>query len=152
MAKSKIFFIELTFDNKFRHTCDIIENLYEKNISTTIFVKDNKNAAILDKQLWTWKQESFIPHIIINESINQPEEPIIITTNASIPPITDALLFFDPMQSVPLDKYIYIIDFAEIYNRDKVQNSRVRFKEIRDKQGYNPEFYKFGAFLKNFTV
>ncbi|MEJ2053523.1 MAG: DNA polymerase III subunit chi [Calditrichaceae bacterium] len=73
MAETKIFFIELNVENKFRHACDIIENLYEKNISVTVFVNEEKFASLLDKQLWTWKQESFIPHINLNHVAAQPD-------------------------------------------------------------------------------
>ena len=152
MAQPKIFFIELNVQNKFRHICDIVENFYNKNITTTVFVSDSKNATNLDRQLWTWQQESFIPHVILNDYDNQFDEPVIITTNESFPAVTDALIFFDPIQSVPLDQYKYVIDFAEIYHSEKLRLSRERYKKLKTFNNYNLEFFKLGAFLNNFTA
>ncbi|HES59154.1 MAG TPA: hypothetical protein ENO18_01875, partial [Caldithrix sp.] len=81
VANPTVFFIELNVQNKFRHICDIIENFYEKNVPTTVYVCDTKNANNIDKHLWIWKQESFIPHIILNNYSDQLEESILITTN-----------------------------------------------------------------------
>ena len=152
MIQSKIFFIELNVQNKFRHTCDIIENFYNKNITVTVFVSDDKNATNLDRQLWTWKQESFIPHVIINNYTNEPDETVIITTNESFPVISDALIFFDPTQSAPLDQYKYVIDYAEIYHPEKLRQSRERYKKLKNLNSYNLEFFKLGAFLNSFTA
>lgn len=152
MVQSKIFFIELNVQNKFRHACDIIENFYDKKITATVFVKDNKNASNLDRQLWTWKQESFIPHIVLSDNTKQPDETIIITTSEFLPIATDALIFFDPLQSAPLDQYRYIIDFAEIYHPEKLKLSRERYKKLKDLERYNLEFNKLGAFLNTFTA
>ena len=152
MASSTIFFIELNVPNKFRHTCDIIENFYEKNIPTTVYVNDNKNASNLDRQLWVWKQESFIPHIFLNSFTDLPDESIIITSNDNFPILTDALILFDPYYSDSFSQYKYIIDFAEIYHPAKLKISRERYKKLKNLEQYNLEFFKLGAFLKNFTA
>lgn len=152
MQKSKIFFIELNTEAKFKHACDIIENLYESNVSVTVFVRDGKFASLLDRQLWTWKQESFVPHIILNNYTHQPDEPVLITTNESFPAETDALFFYDPPSSAPIDRYKYVIDFAELYNPEKRRQSRERFKKLRDTGKYEIEFTKLGAFLKKFNT
>ncbi len=152
MANPTIFFIELNIPNKFRPTCDIIENFYEKNVPTMVYVSDNKNASNLDRQLWVWKQESFIPHIILNSFADSPDESIIITTNESFPVLTDALILFDPYFSDSFNQYKYIIDFAEIYHPEKLKLSRERYKQLKNLEQYNLEFFKLGAFLKNFTA
>ena len=69
-----------------------------------------------------------------------------------LPVATDALIFFDPLQSAPLDQYRYIIDFAEIYHPEKLKLSRERYKKLKDLERYNLEFNKLGAFLKTFKV
>jgi len=152
VANSNIFFIELNVQNKFRHTCDIIENFYEKHIPTTVYVSDNKNASNLDRQLWTWKQESFIPHIILNSHANSSDESIIITSNETFPAVTEALILFDPYFSDKFNQYKYIIDFAEVYHPDKLKLSRERYKKLKNLGQYNLEFLKLGAFLNNITV
>lgn len=152
MSIPKIFFIELNVDNKLRYTCDIAENLYEKKVSVTIFVKEGKNANNLDRQLWIWKQESFIPHILINEITDPIDEAIIITTSTTIPLQTQAIILFDPHPLIVPEQYQYIIDFAEIYHPERLKLSRERYKQIKNKNNCELEFFKLGAFLKNFMA
>jgi DNA polymerase-3 subunit chi len=152
VATSTIFFIELNVQNKFRHTCDIIENFYEKNIPTSVYVNDSKNASNLDRQLWVWKQESFIPHIVLNEFTDPPDESVIITTSTTFPVISETLVLFDPYFSDSFNQYKYIIDFAEVYHPKKLQLSRERFKQLKNLGYNNLQFFKLGTFLKNFTA
>ena len=152
MVNPTVFFIELNVQNKFRHICDIIENFYEKNVPTTVYVNDIKNANNLDRQLWVWKQESFIPHVTLDDYTDSLEESIFITTNDSFPAVTDALILFDPYYSEAFNQYKYVIDFAEVYNPEKLKFSRERYKKLQNLGQYNLEFYKLGAFLKNFTT
>ena len=152
MANPTVFFIELNVQNKFQYTCDIIENFYEKNIPTTVYVNDNKNANNLDRQLWIWKQESFIPHVVLNTYTDPPDESIIITTSEILPTDTEALILFDAYFSDAFNRYKYIIDFAEVYHPEKLKLSRERYKKLKNLGQYNLEFFKLGAFLKNFTA
>ena len=152
MTIPTVFFIELNIQNKFRYTCDIIENFYEKNLPTTVYVNDSKNANNLDRQLWVWKQESFIPHTILNNYTDPPEESILITNNDSFPPVSKALILFDPYYSENIIQYKYVIDFAEVYHPEKLKLSRERYKKLKNLGQYNLEFHKLGAFLKNFAA
>ncbi|MGD9898769.1 MAG: DNA polymerase III subunit chi [Calditrichaceae bacterium] len=147
MAKTSVTFIELKITAKERYICQIVEKLFNKNLRTTVYVADKKAAFNLDNLLWNWKQESFVPHSIMNDPSMAPEDPVIITSNESFPALTDALILYDPLPVSKFEGYRYIIDFAEIYDNTKLVESRKRYAAFLHKEEYELSFMQLGAFL-----
>lgn len=148
MDKTKVIFIDLAISNKQKYVCDIVEKLFNDGKNTAVYVKDSKDADTLDRLLWVWKQDTFIPHIIAEEIIEELEEPVVIIKNKEILPKTEALVLFDPLPIDHFDLYKIVIDFAEVYSPQKAQESRTRYKQVRDSNGYDLKFIKLGEFLK----
>ena len=148
MDKTKVIFIDLTISNKQKYVCDIVEKLFNDDKNTAVYVKDSKDADMLDRLLWVWKQDTFIPHIIAEEMIEELEDPVVIIKNKEILPKTEALVLFDPLPIDYFDLYKIVIDFAEVYSPQKTKESRTRYKQVRDADNYDLKFIKLGEFLK----
>lgn len=148
MDKTKIIFIDLAISNKQKYVCDIVEKLFNDEKKTAVYVKDSKDADTLDRLLWVWKQDTFIPHIIAEEMIEELEDPVVIIKNKDILPKTEALVLFDPLPIDYFDLYKIVIDFAEVYSPQKTKESRTRYKQARDADKYDLKFIKLGEFLK----
>lgn len=152
MEKTRIIFIDLSISNKIRYICDIVEKLYDEGLFVTIYAGEKRTAENIDRQLWVWKQESFIPHSITDSLEHTKDESIIITTNPDIGSGGGALILYDPLPMDKFENYTLIIDFAEVYSSDLLQKSRQRFKEIRDSEKYRLEYKKLGAFLNSIHI
>ncbi len=148
MDKTKVIFIDLAISNKQKYVCDIVEKLFNDEKKTAVYVKDSKDADTLDRLLWVWKQDTFIPHIIAEEMIEELEDPVVIIKNKDILPKTEALVLFDPLPIDYFDLYKIVIDFAEVYSPQKTKESRTRYKQVRDADNYDLKFIKLGEFLK----
>lgn len=148
MDKTKVIFIDLAISNKQKYVCDIVEKLFNDDKKTAVYVKDSKDADTLDRLLWVWKQDTFIPHIIAEEMIEELEDPVVIIKNKDILPKTEALVLFDPLPIDYFDLYKIVIDFAEVYSPQKTKESRTRYKQVRDADNYDLKFIKLGEFLK----
>lgn len=148
MDKTKVIFIDLAISNKQKYVCDIVEKLFNDDKKTAVYVKDSKDADTLDRLLWVWKQDTFIPHIIAEEMIEELEDPVVIIKNKEILPKTEALVLFDPLPIDYFDLYKIVIDFAEVYSPQKTKESRTRYKQARDADNYDLKFIKLGEFLK----
>jgi DNA polymerase III subunit chi len=145
MKRPLVIFFELKNASKNRCICDIVEKLYDSNISVTIFSNDKKNAAQLDDLLWTWKQDSFIPHSIAG--LTEDSNPVTINLSGESLSKTQALILADPLPVDSFSFYDLIIDFAEVYHSDKKQESRSRYKLLRDSEKFDLHFLQLGAFL-----
>lgn len=144
MEKSQIFFIELPTSNKLKFVCDITERFYNQNHPVAIYAGDPKSVTQIDQLLWTWKQDSFIPHSRYSEQDNTP-----VTLYAPGEEIMDTkvLIQFEPFSFEEMSRFTYVIDFAEMYDKTRLNDSRRRYKELRDSGRYTIEFLKLGAFL-----
>jgi DNA polymerase-3 subunit chi len=147
----KVYFIDLPVNNKPRYICDIAEKIYTMGIKSTIYCRTEQSAQLLDKLLWTWKQESFVPHTL-NIPENQQDaisEPVIISNSMPVKHQTDALILFDPLNEVShFSSYKIIIDLAETYNPVKAEESRNRYRFFMKKEDFSLQFVKLGIFLK----
>lgn len=72
-------FYELSSGSISRITCQLLEKAYSKNYKTLVVTKDVETEAIIDKELWTFSQKSFIPHGS-NLDDKAEEQPIYITS------------------------------------------------------------------------
>jgi len=146
MARTRIIFVELAVPNKMKYVCDIVEKLYGSAKSIHVFAADSA-AGRLDSYLWTWKQDSFIPHLLLSDADQAVSERVLISGASNFPQNKEVLLLYDPLEPEQFDGYSLVIDFAETYSAEKRQQSRDRFKTIRDSGKYDLEFIKLGAFL-----
>ncbi len=145
MAKPIIYFIELAVAQKPKYICEISEKLYNLGKQIHIFTSEKKDGRFLDQLLWTWKQDSFIPHSLSDE--NEETDAVQICTVALPATAAEALILFDPLSPEPFEAYSMIIDFAETYDKQKLNASRVRYKQVRDSGRFEVRFLKLGAFL-----
>ena len=145
MKKGRVFFIELAVSNKPKYTCDITDNLFGHGKRVNIFIANEKDANFIDQLLWTFRQDSFIPHA---RSESAEDEPVVIYSKPDIDRSADALILFDPINRDKINGHEIIIDFAEVYDKERLQASRQRYKEFRDDEKFEVEFLKLGAFLR----
>jgi len=147
--KPVILFVELKLAAKNKYICEIAEKLYHNKISVCIYSPENFTQ--IDHLLWTWKQESFIPHQIYS-NINKNLEPVIISNSQESLASSQAIILNNPLPSEYLLKYNLIIDFAEIYRSDKKEESRQRFKKLRDTGEFDIHFSQLGAILAKKSI
>jgi len=143
----KIIFIELAVENKLKYVCDITEKLYNSGRQIQIYTERPADAKRIDDFLWTWKQDTFIPHTLYSSPAETKFDPVKITTSEDLPAQADVLIEFDPLKAETFAEYKLIVDFAEIYNPQKLQDSRNRYKTARDSKQFDLEFTRLGTFL-----
>ncbi len=145
MQNTEVFFIELAVSNKVKYVCDIVEILYSTRIHVDIYCTQKKDTILVDQLLWSWKQDSFIPHAQAGEA---DAEPVILHSEEITENGNGALILFDPLDPEKFSDFKFVVDFAELYDKERLLASRKRFKEIRDGGQYKIEFLKLGAFLQ----
>jgi len=145
---TQITFLILDINNKLRIVCDVVAKFYLDGGRTIIIVKDDDQGAELEKLLWTWKQNSFIPHNY-HEKLNQAkDDPVVITKEISSNLDYDNLIL---VSDVPIDQikmFPNVIDFAEQYNASKIEDDRDRYKQYQNNK-FKLKALKPGEFLAN---
>jgi len=61
-----------------RRVCELTDRFYNEGAKVLVYVPDEEEAAKLDAMLWTFKQNSFIPHARLEEATEPIIEPVLI--------------------------------------------------------------------------
>ncbi len=125
-------------------SCRLAEKVYRMGSSVFIHTRDAQQAEQLDKQLWTFKQNSFVPHAIEGESPD-PETPVLIgykqaQDSAANPNSRQVLINLDtevPLFFSTFERVAEVIDQSD----EQRQKGRERFRFYRDR-GYTLETHK----------
>jgi DNA polymerase IIIc chi subunit len=81
-----VIFFETTISRKDRDFCDLVESITERfSRSVHVIASSTIEAAKIDNLLWTFKKDSFVPHVILRpgESIEERFEKVFITVGLS---------------------------------------------------------------------
>ena len=141
-----IVFIVLNSAVKSRIVCDLAEKCFINNRRIAIYSSSEEECKKYDSLLWTWKQQSFVPHKFI-DSLSEPhKEPIILTTKIDSSADYDTVLLVDPLPVEIVNKFNTVIDFAEKYDAHGIELSRERYK-IYKKHSLEIETLQPGEFL-----
>jgi DNA polymerase-3 subunit chi len=146
-----IVFIVLSSAVKEKIVCDLAEKCFLSHKRVVILVKDENEAQQIDKLLWMWKQQSFVPHRY-SESLDESfAESVVITTQVNKNPDFDILLTLHPVDWDILVKFGMVIDFAEKYDSHALQESRNRFRNFKEK-GVSVSSMQPGEFLHSTLI
>lgn len=68
--------------NRFVLACRIVERAYAAALRTLVLTPDQQTAHHMDRLLWTYRQQSFLPHALIGAA-NRSLTPILIAAGMS---------------------------------------------------------------------
>lgn len=127
--------------NREQFACRLAEKVYQLGQRIYIHTSDAQQAALLDKLLWTFKQNSFIPHAIDGQSPD-PGTAVLIGHSAELnnhDHIQSYEVLINLSQEIPL----FFSSFkrvAEIVNNseENKNSGRERYRFYRDR-GYSLE-------------
>lgn len=118
--------------------CRLTEKALKQGYKILILGQSKKQLQSLDEKLWTYNDQSFIPHEIINELANTDDRhnehlKVILSDNEQAG--NSANLLINLSGKVP-EHYSNFERIAEIVpaQEQERQQSRVRFKEYKKRQ------------------
>lgn len=113
---------------------DLLERTLKRGWRAVVRSPDPKRIEELDERLWTYRQESFLPHGLANEPLAE-RQPILLTTGEERPNGAHALFLLDGSELGALADYerrLYLFD-----GRDEAQlaTARNRWREAKGSGG-----------------
>ena len=129
---TRVEFIKLSRPEKAKHLCVLAEEFFQGGHKVLIRVMDDNQAVTLDRFMWTWKKDAFVPHVYDNGALDCLDEPIIIETRERNPHGASVLIMGNPCSLSFIRQFERVIDFAEVYDDDFASAARKRFASFRD--------------------
>jgi DNA polymerase-3 subunit chi len=126
-------------DGRFKLACRIIEKAYQLGHRIYVRTSDPDHTNKLDDLLWTFSQNSFIPHQLSSES-NSIDSPVVIGENLLATEETDVVISVadDPISN--FTAYPRIVDIVGCKDDEKA-SGRDRFRYYRER-GVEPNTHQ----------
>jgi DNA polymerase III subunit chi len=112
--------------------CRLTEKAYLRDLRVVILSESPAEVKMLDELLWTFNQQSFIPHkICTDEKSLDPATPVHLTSDSATLPAADLLVNLARALPSQLQRFSRV---AEIIDADEERRrlGRERFKAYRD--------------------
>jgi DNA polymerase-3 subunit chi len=130
-------FVKLKRPEKAKILCDLAEEFYLAGQRVILLVQDENQGVTLDRFMWTWKKGAFIPHVYDNGSVDSHDEPVVIVDEPHNPNGAEVLVLGTDCDLEFIRQFRKVIDFAEAYDDERLEESRTRFRSYRE-LGFNP--------------
>ena len=121
---------------RLKFACRIIDKAFNAELRVLVWSDDEALLQSLDDLLWTFAQDSFIPHELLGPESNWDDTPVLLSAKSL--PAAPADVLVNLGQSLPpsLEQTARIIEIIDA-DAARRQAGRARFKQYRD-QGVEP--------------
>jgi DNA polymerase-3 subunit chi len=107
----------------------LLEKTLERGWKAVVEVGGSERADALDAALWTWRDDSFLPHGLAGSEFDA-DQPILLTTKTDNPNGAEVRFFIDravPHDPDGYDRLVYLFDG---HDPDAVAEARTVWKEL----------------------
>ncbi len=131
-----------TPSDRMHFACRLIEKAYKAKHRLYLLTGSVSQSAEVDKLLWTFRKEGFVPHEIAGDS-NSTAAPIIIGHEQPDATHCDLLVNLSSVQPANLQQFKRVIEVIDA--SENIRNTgRQRFSDYRA-AGLTPETHKIGS-------
>jgi DNA polymerase III subunit chi len=119
----------------------LLEKSLERGWRVVVQAASEERAEALDAHLWTFRDDSFLPHGTWREA-QAPEQPVLITVNDDNPNAAQVRFLLDgapvPLDAPDYERVVLIFDGDD---PDAVEAARVRWSEAKHK-GFDVTYWQ----------
>lgn len=109
----------------------LLEKTLERGWRAVIESGSRERAEVLDSLLWTYRDDSFLPHGLAGEP-SDPHQPILLTTETDNPNGAVVRFFVDRAVPQSADGYRRIVYMFSGHDPDAVTEARQAWRALRD--------------------
>lgn len=125
---------------KLEQMCLRITRCYRNGQTVAVYAPDTGEAAELDNALWTFRQNSFVPHVRLEEADEPLIEPVLIFSGEPGDLAADVLFVASVEGDLPwFVRFPHVYDFAPVYDDELKAAARQRFNTYKE-AGYRMRF------------
>lgn len=108
----------------------LLEKSVERGWKVVVQTNDEARRDMLDAHLWTFRDESFLPHG--TDSAPMPEaQPVLLTTAAENANGATVRFMVDGAAPPPLDPYERVVFMFDGYDQQQLEGARAEWKRLK---------------------
>lgn len=119
----------------------LLEKCLANDWPCLIRARSNETLELLDKSLWTFKENSWLPHAIEKEGIEPTEQPILLTTSVENNNFAQAVFILEDAEIGDIEgieRAFYLIDGN---NENMIKAARIAYKNAKD-NGFDLSYWQ----------
>jgi DNA polymerase III subunit chi len=128
---------------RLRFACQVINKAFEAEQRVLVCLDSAAELTAFDDLLWTFAQDSFVPHEPLTPNSDWEETPVLLTTSQSPPSAPDVLVNLAQVLPATANSAARVIEIIDADDTRR-QAGRVRFRQYRER-GIEPQTHKLGA-------
>lgn len=140
MAGCEVWFYHLERSGLEQVLPGLLDKTLARGWKALVRVTAAERAEALDQHLWTYRDESFLPHGLAIEPLAD-RQPVLITTGEDNPNDARVLFLLDGAQPGSLDGYERCIILFDGRDEDQLSLARGRWKSLKAK-GLSVSYWK----------
>lgn len=126
--------------NRCLFACKLTEKAYRLGHKVFIRTESEQQGYFLDNQLWTFRQQSFIPHTLVSNPQQTGVVPVLLGATEAPLHFDDVLINLHSDLPQPVEQFQQVI---ELVNADEAVKRQLRQKYRQyTLKGYQPEIRK----------
>lgn len=125
-----VYFYHLQYQPLEKVLPQLLEKCLERGWRCVVQAQSDERVAALDQQLWTWRDDSFLPHGTDKEP-NAAEQPVLLTTSEANANAANVRFFVEGASSANLDGYARAIHLFDGNDPDAVDAAREQWKAVQ---------------------
>jgi DNA polymerase-3 subunit chi len=143
-SMTKVYFYTLQKPEKALQLCLLAQNYLLQGVRVLISVDDENQGVTLDRFMWSWDKESFVPHVYDNGAVDCLDEPVVIVSREANPNGAQVLIMGRPLSLAFISRFETVVDFAELYREEAKVASRQRYVRYRE-AGFEPRMMELSS-------
>jgi DNA polymerase-3 subunit chi len=109
----------------------LLEKVIERGWKAVVEVGSEERAKSLDTILWTYRDDSFLPHGMAGDELD-PEQPILLTTGGGNNNGANVRFFADRAVPQSTDGYDRVVYLFSGHDPDAVTEARIAWKTLSE--------------------
>jgi len=133
MSQTIIYFVESRSEEQRNLLCQWVERFYEAGKRVHVIADSSTAAQHLDQLLWSFSQESFVPHrVVAAKTESTPIDPVVITAGEAALSDFDAVVSDGPVSLEFMKRFKEAVHFILLDDQERRQESRMLWQAARD--------------------
>ncbi len=109
---------------------ELLEKTLQRGWRALVRSSERDRIEHLDGWLWTYRDDSFLPHAVDGEPAPE-RQPVLLTTAQDNPNEADALFLIDGAEAGSLDGFVRCVLLFDGKDETALANARKRWKEVK---------------------
>lgn len=122
--------------------CRVVAKAMQQKLRVLIYTRDAKVIQHVDKLLWTWQANGFVPHCMADGPL-AAQTPVLLSRNCATPTHDEVLVNLDSECPPGFARFQRLVEIIGLDDNER-SAGRERFRFYRDR-GYQIQAHRLGS-------